>query len=265
MKISIITPTFNSAKTISKNIESVLKQTHQNFEHIIIDNLSNDGTLDIVWKAYEIAGATAKLKIFSEKDQGISDAFNKGVQRAKGEIIGILNSDDFLFSDKSLLMIHSILELQAETSYVHGDMYFDDPALGSNKRTPLLCPVEYAMPFNHPTMYLRKNVYDVIGMFNVNYRYCMDLDLVCRIQAAGLKGHYLKETITVMCSGGTSDRNELKVLKEYANILKTHGKWNLSARKYFIEKDLRIKAKSILRMLNLEGLVKYWRFYKWRN
>ena len=97
MKISIITPTFNSEKTIEKNVESILKQSFKEFEHIIIDNLSHDNTLDIIKKLYK--DSPLNLRIISEKDNGISEAFNKGINIASGDILTILNSDDYYYSE----------------------------------------------------------------------------------------------------------------------------------------------------------------------
>ena len=94
MKISVITPTFNSEKTIAGNIHSIINQTHKDFEHIIIDNISADKTIELAKNYYLSAGIVDRLIIISEKDNGISDAFNKGIKAASGEIIAILNSDD---------------------------------------------------------------------------------------------------------------------------------------------------------------------------
>lgn len=265
MKFSIITPTFNSAKTISKNIESLLAQKYENFEHIIIDNLSTDHTLEITRSIYRAAGLESKLKIISEKDKGISDAFNKGIRNASGEIIGILNSDDYFYSDQTLNIVFKAFQENPQSSFIHGDLFFEDDFFGSNLRKPLLCPVEYAMPFNHPTMFVRKTTYEEIGHFQENIRYCMDLDFVCRLISSNKEGKYVSSPFTVMCSGGTSDRNELKVLKEYAEILRNHNKWNSSAKRYHWEKYLRIRAKQMLKAFHLQGLVKYWRNYKWNQ
>ena len=95
MKISIITPTFNSQETIEDNINSVIQQDYDNWEQIIVDNLSEDKTLNIVSKFQ-----SNKTTIISEKDKGIYDAINKGISKAKGDIISILHSDDFFYDNK---------------------------------------------------------------------------------------------------------------------------------------------------------------------
>jgi len=100
--ITIITPTFNSAKTIRRNAVSVVNQSYLYFNHIIIDNLSSDETIGEVKKVYENSGYMEKLQIISEKDSGISEAFNKGIELADGDVIGILNSDDYFYDNNVL-------------------------------------------------------------------------------------------------------------------------------------------------------------------
>ena len=107
MLISIITPTYNSEPTIQNCVQSILQQTYQDYEHIIVDNLSQDNTLGVIKQHYQKANISQKLKIISEKDEGISEAFNKGITAAKGDIIGILNSDDRLYGSDSLNRIIS--------------------------------------------------------------------------------------------------------------------------------------------------------------
>ena len=97
MKISIITPTFNSQETIEDNINSVIQQDHNNWEQIIVDNLSEDKTLNIVSKFQ-----STNITVISEKDKGIYDAINKGISKAKGDVISILHSDDFFYDNTSL-------------------------------------------------------------------------------------------------------------------------------------------------------------------
>ena len=125
MLISIITPTYNSEKTISRNINSVIGQKYSNFEHIIVDNLSSDKTIRIAQKIYEENNITPKLRIISEKDEGISDAFNKGIKTSNGEIIGIINSDDFYYNQNVFDMVLDKFD-DSVIQFVHGDIYFYD-------------------------------------------------------------------------------------------------------------------------------------------
>ena len=179
MLISIITPTFNSEKTIAKNVKSVINQTYKNFEHIIIDNQSKDNTISIINKIYRENNLLSSLHIISERDTGIANAFNKGIKNAKGEIIGILNSDDRYFNNDVILKISEAF-MDKEIIFTHGDVYFDDPIYGSNIRKPLLCPITTTMPYNHPTMFFRKEVYEKYGIYNEAYKLTMDYELIMR-------------------------------------------------------------------------------------
>ncbi len=111
MKISIITVTYNSSKTLKDTLESVLKQTYKNYEHIIVDGLSKDNTMQIV-KEYE-EKYNGKLRYISEEDSGLYDAMNKGIKMAAGDIIGILNSDD-IYAHENVLQ--EIVEKFKETN-----------------------------------------------------------------------------------------------------------------------------------------------------
>src|ERR1035437_8279431 len=120
MLISIITPTFNSKSSIEETVKSVISQTYSDFEHIIVDNLSEDNTLDLIKNMYRNAGIEKQLKIITEKDKGISDAFNKGIDNSSGEIIAILNSDDIFYDESILSLINSTLS-QPGKLIVHGN------------------------------------------------------------------------------------------------------------------------------------------------
>ncbi len=265
--ISIITPTFNSSQTIKRNALSIVSQSYKNFEHIIIDNKSSDDTIKIIKSVYDENGLPSLLRIISEKDEGISDAFNKGIQNAKGEIIGILNSDDAYFNNTVFEKVIGAFK-DEEIIFVHGDIYFDDPIYGSNIRRPLLCPINRTMPYNHPSMFFRKEVYEKYGMFDKSYRYSMDYVLIMNyeknIPDFRKKGKYLKdEPIAVMHSGGASWNHELKSIKEYKQALKQNGFWGLNAKKEYFLRILRTRLKKVFDDLHLSFLVKLWRNKKW--
>ena len=172
MLISIITPTFNSEKTIEKNVNSIVHQTYKNFEHIIVDNQSKDNTIEIINKIYEKNNLSNSLKVISEPDTGISNAFNKGIKSANGEIIAILNSDDEYFHSEVFQKVIKI---------VHGNVFFNDPIYGSNVRFPLNYGIPNGIQFIHPTMFFHHSVYDEIGLYNESYTVSMDFDIYCRL------------------------------------------------------------------------------------
>ena len=269
MKISIVTPTFNSETTILNNVNSILNQTYTNFEHILIDNESSDDTLNLVKKEYSIRNSTEKLRIIREKDKGIAEAFNKGIEASSGEIIGILNSDDYYYNETVLEKIADAFN-EKNVLFAHGDLYFYDPIYGSNVRKPLLRSVTYALPFNHPTMFFRKEVYQEFGVFDTGYKFAMDFEFICRLikQVDDFynKGKYLKgEPLVNMAAGGASWENELDSIDETRKALKKYNYWNFDARKNHFLRKLRTKVKSFLSKIGLNGIVKKWRKRKWEN
>lgn len=267
MKISIITPTFNSEKTIKRTINSILNQSCSELELVLVDNKSSDNTVSVSRKMLE--GRSESLVIISEEDEGIADAFSKGVKASTSEIIGILNSDDEYFDEGVLGRVMKVFEDQS-IDFVHGDMLFIDEKHGTNVRKPLMCSLKYAMPINHPTFFLRKKVYDEIGVFKLDYRYAMDFELLCRMysdaETCKYKGFYLQgDPIVSMYAGGVSWTHELKSIDELEKALKAYGFWDAEARKNQSRRRMRIKLKNFLVSLGLDPIVKIWRSYKWKN
>ena len=180
-KISIITVCYNSEKTITRTFESILHQTNQNYEYIVIDGASKDNTLQII-KEYE-SKFQGKMTYISESDQGIYDAMNKGIKKGTGELIGILNSDDYYESNAL-----EIMELEYEKQKSQG---IKDVVLYGSMRS-LIDGKEMAIEFyhhdflgkvmiNHPTCFVSKSVYEKYGMFDTRYKSAADLDLMMRL------------------------------------------------------------------------------------
>ncbi len=265
--ISIITPTFNSGKTIEKNVNSVINQTYKIFEHIVVDNQSKDNTVDIINKIYKEHNLLNSLHVISEPDNGISDAFNKGIKTAKGDIIGILNSDDSYFNNNVFEKVIKAFN-NNDIIFVHGDIYFEDPFYGSNIRRPLLCPITTTMPYNHPTMFFRKEVYEKYGFYDEAFQYSMDYALIIRYEKQitnfRKKGKYLQgEPIAIMHSCGASWKHEVKSIEEYKKALKEYGFWNFNAKKEYFLRIFRNRLKKVFSNLHLNFLVKLWRNKKW--
>jgi len=269
MKISIITPTNNSGKTIEQNAQSLLDQNYTSFEQIIIDNLSDDDTLKRIEQLYKYASNIEKLRILSEKDNGIAEAFNKGIKTADGEVIGILNSDDNYYDESVLEKVANCFK-DKNVLFVHGNIYFEDPLYGSNIRKPLLCSITSAMPYNHPTMFFRKEVYEQHGFFDTNYKYAMDYEFICRLSKSIIdfnsRGHYVDgEPLVKMVAGGASWKNELDSIEEMRNALKKYDYWNFDARNFFFLRKLRTKVKSGLTKVKGKKIIIKWRKKKWTN
>lgn len=265
MKVSVITLTYNSELTIEDTVNSVQSQTYPNIEHVIIDNVSSDSTLKLIKSLY--SGKENILKVKSEKDKGISDGFNRGIEAASGEILVFLNSDD-VYQEKDL--IEKVVKAfeDPEVMFVHGDMFFEDLEFGSNRRRPLFCSLTYGMPFNHPTMFIRRSLYDKIGKFDLSYRYAMDFHLVCRMYdlsgACKYKGVYLEEPCFVtMRAGGVSDIQEINSIDDVERALRETGHYTFKAGYFLFLRRMRIRLKKLLSLIGAEGLIKLWRRFKW--
>ncbi|MDP1678031.1 MAG: glycosyltransferase family 2 protein [Bacteroidota bacterium] len=267
MKISIITATYNSQKTISQNISSVLDQSFKNFEQIIVDNNSDDNTVLIAKQFYQLHGVSDKLKIIKEKDQGIADAFNKGIQAAQGEIIAILNSDDELYDHTVFADVHKIFS-DSKALFVHGDIFFADAFYGSNIRKPLESNV-IGLVFNHPAMFIRKEVYDKVGCYDTTFRYSMDFELYCRLKKTYHDtkniSAYIAKPIVTMNAGGASWHYEIDSINEIKRAMKLHGFWNVDGVVYFLGRYFRVWIKRYVTMFGLSNLIKFWRKRKWKG
>ncbi len=226
MKISIITVTYNSSKTLKDTLESVLKQTYTNYEHIIVDGLSKDNTMQIV-KEYETK-YNGKLRYISEKDSGLYDAMNKGIKMATGDIIGILNSDD-IYAHENVLqkIVEKFEETNCDGTYA-SLIFMDEETMSKPKRiwNSPKGKLENGWHPAHPTLYLKKEVYDKVGLFNLNYRIAADYDFMIRVMKEKIiKLNYIDDYIIYMRSGGTSTagiKGYIKNLKEANLVLKNN-------------------------------------------
>jgi len=261
MKISVITPTFNSEKTIAKNVESILKQSYKDFEHIIIDNLSSDNTLEIIEKLYK--DSPLNLRIISEKDSGISEAFNKGIDFASGDILTMLNSDDYYYSDNIFEQTANSFK-KSEYLIFHGDVLFIDPKYGSYLRKPYKLDTFKTMPLNHPTMFIKKEVYALVGLFDTSYRYSMDFEFYCRLyngypDLSNRLYYFDKNPVVVMSAGGESWANEIQSILEVKRAAKKNGFISFSLDIQLQLRLFRTYLKSILDKVGFTFLVRFWR------
>lgn len=245
IKLTIITITYNSEKTLEKTIHSVLNQKYDNLEYIIIDGYSSDGTVEII-RRYE----TSLAYWISEPDNGISDAFNKGLRIANGDIVGIINSDD-LFSNNIFYKITSEFE-NRNIDYLYGDLVIknENNNLKVMKSTFKNTFPYGGMPFGHPTLFIKKSVYNRIGYFNTNYKVAMDFELFLRLFQY-FKGYYLRENIAIHSRGGVSDINFILGHKEVLKAsLASAASSNIVAIIKFIYRILRTAIRKVLEFLN---------------
>jgi len=206
-RLSIITPTFNSAAHLEQTIRSVLKQEYPHLEYIIIDGGSTDGTLEMI-RHHE----TEITYWSSQPDDGIADAFNQGIAAATGDVIGIINSDDFYaphaLERVALRYIETRDLLQHELFLLHGDLQWLD-GQGSRRMQPRRWPgaMHYDMPVLHPTCFVPRAVYDAVGLFDTDYRLAMDYDFMLRCWLSGVQFEYIPEVLAHFRAGGASTQS----------------------------------------------------------
>ena len=229
MKISIITVTFNSEKTLRYTIESVLNQNYDDIEYLIIDGGSTDSTLDII-KCYE-PKFEGKLHYISEPDKGIYDAMNKGILMATGNVVGFLNSDD-LFIDKKVAE-DIVSAFDTNTDAIYANLYFVQSTDVNQivriwKGSPYVS-FKYGWCPTHPTFYVRREIYQQYGGFDLSFDVSADFELMLRlIEKVHIRTKYLDRYMIRMRMGGESTGNIKNILKGNKNIYKAFCKHGLS-------------------------------------
>lgn len=227
MKFSIITVCYNSAQTIEDTLRSVAAQTYPEIEHIVVDGASTDGTLDIIKRHGKHVA-----RLISEPDNGIYDAMNKGLRLATGGIVGLLNADDVYADTGVLERVSAIMEAE-KLDALFGDAEFISPSRPDRPlrryRSEHFCPDRIAwgwMPA-HPTLFLRRQVYEHFGLFRTDYRIAGDFELVARIFHGGtLKYRHLPEVLVRMRTGGVSTggwRNTVLLNQEVLRACRENG------------------------------------------
>lgn len=218
-KISLITICRNSAKTIAATIDSIVSQRYPDLQYIIVDGASTDDTINIV-KSY----GSAIDVLISEPDRGISDAFNKGIKAASGEVVGFINSDDRLLPN-ALEKINSYFLENVDGEVLHGDILLYDGALFVKRVKPAArwwYPWRMVL-FNHPSTFVRKGVYQQHGLFSLDYRFAMDVDLFLRWIKSGVRIHYMPEPFVRMQAGGLSGKFAFESFAEKKRALLSNG------------------------------------------
>ena len=222
--LSIITITLNNFEELLRTVESV--RDLNGCEHIIINGGECPQTLDFLQGYYG--------KSVSEPDQGISDAFNKGIRLSSGDAIIMLNSGDILLDRTYPARASQILDQDPQIDFVHADLIFEDTLIGSYIMRPLrtkniLSPnIGRGMPYRHQSMVVRKEVYGRVGFFNLNY-ICSDFDWVCRWELDLKKSHgqaYYSQgdPVIIMDGGGISSTQERKIILEAIKIIRQRNK-----------------------------------------
>ena len=233
MRISVITATYNSGRTIGDTLESVLRQTYSDVELIVVDGASRDDTMDVVRRYEPRFGG--RMHWTSEPDRGIYGAMNKGIARATGDVIGILNSDDFYTSDT---VLERVAEAMAggDVDAVYGDIhYVRDGDLHKCVRYYSSRPFRRGlmrlgfMPA-HPSFYCRREVYERCGTFDTTYRVAADFENLLRlIYVNRIRTRYLPVDFVTMRTGGASTSglsSHRQIMRDHLRALRSNGVWS---------------------------------------
>lgn len=211
MKVSIITVTYNSAETLAMAIKSVLRQSYPDIEYIVKDGGSTDRTIEIL-KEYE-PKFHGRMKWVSEKDKGIYDAMNKGIEMATGEVVGILNSDDFFTANDVISKVGETIT-QNKVDAVYGDIHFvRDSNLQKCVRyysSKLFSPFWLRFGFMpaHPSFYVRRDILMKAGLYKIDYKIGADFEMMVRLfHTYHISYYYLQKDFVTMRIGGASTRD----------------------------------------------------------
>ena len=246
MKISVITVTFNSATTVRDTIESVLRQEYQDYEYLVIDGGSKDNTIDIV-KEYEPKFG-GRMRWISEKDKGMYDGINKGIRMATGDVVGIINSDDFYHRTDIFSIISESFEENPGVQAIYGDVRFVKPDNLDKTVRYYSCkhwrPWRFRFGFMpaHPTFFTYKENFEKYGYYQYDYHIAADYELLVRhLYTYEVPSKYVPVDFMKMRTGGRSTNGwKANVLlnREIVRACEENGIWTcmpLLFLKYFIK------------------------------
>lgn len=287
MKISVVTVTFNSAKTVKDTIESVLKQEYKDYEYIVVDGGSKDSTVDII-KEFEAkfeklrnecmknGVPTPSFRWISEPDKGMYDGINKGIRMATGDVVGIINSDDFYHRTDVFTKINGAFVEHPEVEAIYGDVRFVNP--NNLERTIRYyssknwSPKRFRFGFMpaHPSFFERKENFEKYGYYQYDYHIAADYELLIRhLHTNKVKAKYVPLDFMKMRTGGRSTNGikaNIQLNKEIVRACKENGIWTcmpLLFLKYFIKvfeliktKDEGRKTKEVFRDTFVFGICK---------
>lgn len=250
-RVTIITIVYNGERYIADTIKSVAAQRYPDIEYIIVDGGSTDNTLAIV----ERWGDRIAV-VISEKDRGISDAFNKGIRRATGSIIGIINADDWYQPDA----------VEKAVRYLDGyDVAYGDLQQWKDGRPDFIVKGDHnlltrEMTVNHPTVFVRRECYERLGMFDEQYKCAMDYDLMLRLFTGGCRFVHVPAVLANMRWGGMSDDQWKLGCRETLQIKNSYlpGR-KLFNRLYYYKHILAIRIPKMLQTRGFDFVVRFYR------
>jgi glycosyltransferase involved in cell wall biosynthesis len=220
-RVTLITAVFNARRTLERTIDSIQSQTFADLEHVVVDGGSDDGTIDLL---------RSRLRPqdfwISEPDRGISDAFNKGVALAAGDLIQFVNGDDWLSPDQVEVAVRGLDATAVD--FVFGDVIFYRGGLPDFRyagEREYVKVIGRRMPvISHATVLARRSAFERVGLFDLSYRCAMDYDWFLRLHLAGGRGVYLREIVGHMNHDGVSNNDYLRTVREVEAIAVAHGR-----------------------------------------
>jgi glycosyltransferase involved in cell wall biosynthesis len=219
MKISVVTVCYNSAAYIADALQSVEHQSWPDLEHIVVDGGSTDGTLEIV-----NSFAQPWRRVVSEKDGGIYEAMNKGIGMCRGDVVGFINSDDFFATPEALKMVAGVFS-DSTIDVCYGDLCYvnqhDTTRIVRSWKSSAFTPGMFLRGWcpAHPTFYVRRQVYERLGVFDLRYRIAADVELMARFMEVNhVASQYIPEVLVHMRMGGTTNRTWRNVLTQNREI-----------------------------------------------
>lgn len=254
MKISVVTVSYNSSKTIEQTILSVIKQNYSDLEYIIIDGGSKDGTLEIIEKYRDRINT-----VVSEPDNGISDAFNKGIKLATGEIVVLINSDDFL-NENAIKNVAKFIE--ENPNY---DVYYGNTIVFSEKdeMNYVYKPSENLSDFplyfipSHPSMFIAASAYKKYGYYDEDVRRAMDFELLSKMYLNGAKYKYMDIDTTWFRLGGVSNTDVSLTCAESIDIAVRNGVKKSKAQFWYNKTLVKHMILTLLKKLHLEETLRH--------
>jgi len=245
--ISIITITYNDFKGLKKTLGSI---PDLDFIESVVINGGTDKS------SFEYLKSHSGI-VINEEDEGISDAFNKGIKMSTGQSIMFLNSGDELIDPEYLKNAEEIFERRNEIDFVHSSLILTDSVGTELFMKPAFCNLGRGLPYLHPTMIVRKSVFNEIGLFNKEYKIAMDFDFVARLVKKGYKDFYLSDKFVVKMEGtGRSIDKEFNAIKECFNSLKQNHLLNLSNISGITVRIILYSLRKGLVLIGLEGLLR---------
>lgn len=214
--LSVITVVYNWAETIQKTIDHVFLQDYKNFEYIIIDGMSTDNTSEIVSTYWD------RIVYIREPDGGLYDAMNKWIKLARGEVIGIINADDFYLPGTFAEVMKKFTETHS-IDFIHWNTIDCEKNWSHFESTPYSAKLlRYWMCIKHPTCFVKKKVYDKIGVFDTSYQIAADYDFVLRAYMKGYHFHHLNRATVFFRRDGISDKRRFLASCEQLKVQKNN-------------------------------------------